>query len=64
MVIEGGEPRPEGHAGEIVLDEAVDVDDGDAVDQLDASHQYENQRDHRVHRLEHLALASFPWSRH
>lgn len=41
MVVEGGEPRSEWYAGDIVLDEAVDIDDGNGVAELDAGHQYE-----------------------
>lgn len=51
MVVEGGEPRSEWYAGDIVLDEAVDIDDGNGVAELDAGHQYEYQGDCRVHRL-------------
>lgn len=41
VVVEGGEPRSEWYAGDIVLDEAVDIDDGNGVAELDAGHQYE-----------------------
>lgn len=50
-MVEGGEARSEGDAGDVVLDEAVDVDDGDGVAELDAGHQYEQQGHRRVHRL-------------
>lgn len=38
VVVEGGEARSEGDAGDVVLDEPVDVDDGGGVAELDARH--------------------------
>ena len=38
--------RSEGDAGHVVLDEAVDIDDGGVVAELDARHQHEHQCDH------------------
>ena len=62
VVVESSEARSEGNAGHVILDEAVDVDDGGAVAELDARHQHEHQRDHRVQN-QHFAL-SRSFSRH
>lgn len=59
VVVELGEARSEGGAGDVVLDEAVNVDDGGGVAELDAGHEEEDERDHRAHRVEHFSLASF-----
>ena len=40
--------RFDGDAGHVVLDEALDVDDGGIVAELDIRHQHEHQCDHRV----------------
>lgn len=63
VVVEGGEARSERNAGDVVLNQAVDVDDGGGVAELDAGDEDEHHGDHRVHGLEHFALASFS-SRH
>ena len=38
--------RSEGDAEHVVLDEAVDIDDGGVVAELDACHQHEHHCDH------------------
>ena len=58
VVVELGEARSKGGAGDVVLDEAVYVDDGGGVAELDAGHEEEDERDHRAHRVEHFSLAS------
>lgn len=58
VVVEAGEPRSEGDAGHVVLDEAVDVDDSGAVAEVDAGDEDEDERDDGVE--EHLAVARLP----
>lgn len=60
MVVEPGEARSEGGAGDVVLDEAVDVDDGGGVAELRAGDQHEHEGDDGVHGLEHGAAAEVP----
>lgn len=48
MVVQAGEAGPERRAGDIVLDEPVDVDDGRGPAQLDARDEHEGERHHRV----------------
>lgn len=57
MVVEPGEARSEGDAGDVVLDEAVDVDDGGAAAELRAGDQHEHEGDDGVDGLEHRAVA-------
>ena len=59
VVVELGEARSEGATGDVVQDEAVNVDDGGGVAELDAGHEEEDKRDHRAHRVQHLSLTSF-----
>lgn len=59
VVVEAGESRSEGDAGHVVLDEAVDVDDGGAVAEVDAGNEDEDERDDGVE--QHFTLARFPW---
>lgn len=44
MVIEARQPRSKRDAGDVVLNETVDVDDGGGVTELDASDEYEDER--------------------
>lgn len=60
VVVEAGEARSKWDAGDVILDQAVDVDGGGGVAELDAGHQHENQSDDRVHRLQHLSLTLLP----
>lgn len=60
LVVEAGETRSERNAGEIVLNEAVDVDDGGGVAELNASDEHEDESDDGVDRFEHLTFATFP----
>lgn len=55
-MVESGQARSKRDAGDIILDETVDVDDGGGIAELDAGHQYENQGQHRVQGLQHLSL--------
>lgn len=59
VVVEAGESRSEGDAGHVVLDEAVDVDDGGAVAEVDAGDEDEDERDNGLE--QHFTLARFPW---
>lgn len=56
VVIQIGEARSELSARHVVLDQAVDVDDGGGVTELDAGDEDEEERDRRVDGLQHLAL--------
>lgn len=60
MVVEAGAAGSEGGAGEVVLDEAVDVDGGGGVAELDAGGDDEEERDGGVEGLEDLAVAAPP----
>ena len=46
MVVEGGEARSERDTGDVVLDEAVDVDDGGGAAELDAGEEDDDELDH------------------
>ena len=48
MVVEVGETRSEVNADEIVLNEAVDIDDSDSVAKLDAGDKHEDNYDDGV----------------
>lgn len=48
MVVEVGEARSEGNAGEIVLNEAIDIDDSGSVAELDAGDEHEDKCDNGV----------------
>ena len=48
MVVEVGETRSERNAGEIVLNEAVNVDDGGSIAELDAGDEDEDKCDDGV----------------
>lgn len=51
MVVKGGETGSKGGAGDVVLDETVDVYDGGGVAELDTGNEYEDEGDHGVDRL-------------
>jgi len=57
-MVEAGESRSERNARHVVLDEAVDIDDGGAVTEVDAGDKDENERDDGVE--QHFTLAMFP----
>lgn len=62
MVIEAGESRSEWSPGHIILNQAVDVDYGGGVAELDASDEEEEKCNDRIHGLhEQLTLAGFSW---
>lgn len=62
MVIEAGESRSEWSPGHIILNQAVDVDYGGGVAELDASDEEKEKCNDRVHGLnEQLTLAIFSW---
>lgn len=42
VVVESGQTRSEGNAGNIILNETVDVDDGGGVAELDAGNEDED----------------------
>lgn len=56
MVIEIGEARSELSTGHVILDQSVHVDDSSGITELYAGDENEEERDHRVHGLKHLAL--------
>lgn len=59
-MVERGEARSIGDAGQIILDEAIDVDGGDGIAELDASNEHEHQNHHRViDRRQHFRLPRF-----
>lgn len=62
MVIEARQPRSKRDAGDVVLNETIDVDNGGGVTELDASDKYEDERQHRVDGVQHVALSSFSMS--
>ena len=43
MVIEARQPRSKRDAGDVVLNETIDVDNGGGVTELDASDKYEDE---------------------
>lgn len=53
VVVEGGEARSEGRRGDVVLDEAVHVDDGGGAAELDAGEEDDHQLYHWEHRFHH-----------
>ncbi|ONK61365.1 uncharacterized protein A4U43_C08F29140 [Asparagus officinalis] len=50
-MFEGSEPRSEGRSGDVVLDEAVDVDGGGGVAELNAGDEDEYEGDNGVDRV-------------
>lgn len=56
VVVEGGETRSERDTGDVVLDEAVDVDDGAGAAELDAGEEDDDELDHGEHGFHHLAF--------
>lgn len=57
---EAGEARSEWNTGDVRLGQAVDVDGGGCIAELDESYLYEDKSDDRVHRFQQLELALLP----
>lgn len=59
-MIEAGEAGSKRDTGDVVLDEAVDIDDSGSVAELHASHKHEDEGDYRVDGLQHSWVARLP----
>ena len=52
MVVEGGETRAERNAGDVILDETVNIYNSGRVAQIDASDEDEHEGEEWIHGLE------------